>query len=624
MLRLLTQSIKLSSRSRFFSSKIKQPVDGLFTESGWPKTFDKILIANRGEIACRVIRTAKRLGVKTVAVYSDADAKAQHIQMADEAYRLGPAPAAESYLRGEKILEVAKLSGAEAIHPGYGFLSENAQFAEQCESKQVTFIGPPASAISAMGSKSASKRIMSNAGVPVVPGFHDDHIQEVSALKEQADKIGYPIMIKAVLGGGGKGMRIVRNRDEFEDMLDSAKREAKASFKDERVLLEKYITRPRHIEFQVFADKYNNAVYFNERDCSVQRRHQKVLEEAPAPGMTPELRQLMGKYAVDAAKAVGYVGAGTVEFIFDADTGEFYFMEMNTRLQVEHPVTEMITRQDLVQLQLHVAAGHKLPMTQQDVGIVGHAIEARIYAEDPENNFFPCSGHLHHLAFPPATNDVRTDSGVRPKDDVSIFYDPMIAKLIVWAEDRATSLRGLDKALTQFQVVGPVTNIPFLRKCVQHPEFAAGAVDTSFIKKNLSELLVPSKVAPLHTIATILFAQHINEQSPTYPGPFRLGRPINQVEITQRGVEKPTPVIAQFSVNFDDSADVTIGETTYVVKGARTESGQIRGFVNNQPFALTCVARGDELFVFTDYEHYQFDFALHTPHPAPWANNNLK
>ena len=407
--------------------------------------FNKILIANRGEIACRVIKTARRLGIKTVAVYSDADAGARHVRLADEAVHIGPAAARESYLVIERIIAAARQTGAQAIHPGYGFLSENEDFCEACEAAGIVFIGPPVSAIRAMGSKSEAKKLMEKARVPLTPGYHGDH-QEPGFLNVQADAIGYPVLIKAAAGGGGKGMRLVEKSADFLDALASCKREAAASFGSDHVLVEKYLTRPRHIEIQVFGDTHGNYVYLFERDCSVQRRHQKVLEEAPAPGMTPERRAAMGQAAVDAARAVGYVGAGTVEFIANQD-GSFYFMEMNTRLQVEHPVTEMITGLDLVEWQLRVASGEPLPMAQEQLAINGHALEARIYAEDPAKGFLPSTGRLVHLAPPDENMHVRVDTGVEEGDEISPFYDPMIAKLIVWDVNRDRALARMLQAL---------------------------------------------------------------------------------------------------------------------------------------------------------------------------------
>ncbi|KAJ2553330.1 Methylcrotonoyl-CoA carboxylase subunit alpha, mitochondrial, partial [Coemansia sp. RSA 1836] len=401
---------------------------------------------NRGEIACRIIHTARKLGIKTVAVFSEADRDAMHVRLADEAYLIGPAAAADSYLRADTILDVARRAGAQAIHPGYGFLSENAGFSEQLAAEGVTFIGPPGAAMRAMGSKSESKRIMQAAGVPVVPGYHGDN-QDAAFLQERAQEIGYPVLIKAVMGGGGKGMRIVHSPDEFAMMLASSRREAAKAFGDDKVLVEKYLATPRHVEVQVFADTLGNAVHLFERDCSVQRRHQKIIEEAPAPDLLPEVRRQLGEKAVAAAKAVQYVGAGTVEFIMDQATQQFYFMEMNTRLQVEHPVTEMVTGTDLVQWQLEVAAGNRLPQLQGDIACTGHAFEARIYAENPDAGFLPDTGRLVHVATPQPSADVRVETGVQAGDAISVHYDPMIAKLVVRGRDRAAALRVLRAAL---------------------------------------------------------------------------------------------------------------------------------------------------------------------------------
>uniref|UniRef100_A0A452QY67 Methylcrotonyl-CoA carboxylase subunit 1 n=1 Tax=Ursus americanus TaxID=9643 RepID=A0A452QY67_URSAM len=410
----------------------------------------KLLIANRGEIACRVIRTAKKMGIQSVAVYSEADRNSMHVDMADEAYSIGPAPSQQSYLSMEKIIQVAKISAAQAIHPGYGFLSENTEFAELCKQEGILFIGPPSSAIKDMGIKSTSKSIMAAAGVPVVEGYHGED-QSDQCLREQAGRIGYPVMIKAVRGGGGKGMRIVRSEEEFQEQLESARREAKKSFNDDAMLIEKFVDTPRHVEVQVFGDYHGNAVYLFERDCSVQRRHQKIIEEAPGPGIKPEIRKKLGEAAVRAAKAVNYVGAGTVEFIMDSKHN-FFFMEMNTRLQVEHPVTEMITGTDLVEWQLRIAAGEKIPLSQEEISLQGHAFEARIYAEDPDNNFMPGAGPLVHLSTPQADLCTRIETGVRQGDEVSVHYDPMIAKLVVWAADRQAALTKLRYSLRQYNV----------------------------------------------------------------------------------------------------------------------------------------------------------------------------
>ncbi len=448
--------------------------------------FDTLLIANRGEIACRVIRTARRMGLRSVAVYSEADAEALHVALADEARLIGPAPAAESYLSIPAILEAARTSGAQAVHPGYGFLAENAEFAEACGAAGLVFVGPPPGAIRAMGSKSEAKSLMERAGVPLIPGYHGSS-QDLAVLERAARVVGSPVLIKASAGGGGKGMRVVEQAKDFDPAVAAARREAAAAFGDDRVLLEKYLSRSRHIELQVFADGHGNALHLFERDCSIQRRHQKVLEEAPAPGLTPERRAEMGAAAVAAARAIGYVGAGTVEFLLEREA--FYFMEMNTRLQVEHPVTEMITGHDLVEWQLRVAAGEPLPCGQGEIELRGHAIEARIYAEDPARGFLPATGRLAHLRFPETGPDVRIDSGVRAGDTVTPHYDPMIAKLIVRGEDRQVALRRLRAALAGVQALGVTTNIAFLAAVAAHPAYAAGDVDTGFIARHAAELL---------------------------------------------------------------------------------------------------------------------------------------
>ena len=455
--------------------------------------FDKILIANRGEIACRVIRTARKLGIRTVAVYSDADRKALHVSMADEAVHIGGAASRESYLVAERVIEAAKKTGAQAIHPGYGFLSENAGFAKACQANNIVFIGPPVGAIEAMGSKSAAKQIMEKAGVPLVPGYHGDD-QSAALLKQEADAMGYPILLKATAGGGGKGMRQVWSSDEFDEALAAAKREAQSSFGDERMLVEKYLTQPRHVEIQVFCDQHGNGVFLFERDCSVQRRHQKVIEEAPAPGMNDTVRAAMGDAALRAAAAIQYEGAGTVEFLLDKDDS-FYFMEMNTRLQVEHPVTEMITGQDLVEWQLRVASGQPLPLTQEQLKIRGHALEARVYAEDPGNDFLPVTGTLSYLRAPEENDHVRVDTGVQQGDEVSAFYDPMIAKLVVWDEDRDRALSRLGQALRDYHISGMTTNIEFLYNLTASTPFREADLDTGFIDKH-RELIFPEAGQP--------------------------------------------------------------------------------------------------------------------------------
>ena len=467
--------------------------------------FAKILIANRGEIACRVIRTARRLGIRTVAVYSDADATARHVREADEAVRIGPPPARESYLLGDAILEAAKQTGAQAIHPGYGFLSENEDFAEACAAAGIVFIGPPASAIRAMGSKSAAKKLMEKAGVPLTPGYHGDD-QDPALLAKEAARIGYPVLIKATAGGGGKGMRRVDAAAEFAAALASCQREAKNAFGDDRVLVEQYVLQPRHIEIQVFADSLGACVYLFERDCSVQRRHQKVLEEAPAPGMTAERRAAMGQAAVEAAKAVGYVGAGTVEFIAHPD-GRFYFMEMNTRLQVEHPVTEMITGLDLVEWQLRVAADEPLPLQQSELSIGGHALEARVYAEDPDRGFLPSTGKLVHLVAPKEGEGVRVDTGVEQGDSITPFYDPMIAKLIVHGADRPEALAKMKAALAAYRIVGVANNVEFLGRLIATPSFANAALDTALIEREQARLAPPAGDPPGDAFLAAAFAE---------------------------------------------------------------------------------------------------------------------
>jgi len=494
--------------------------------------FSTLLIANRGEIACRIMRTAKRMGVKTVAVYSDADAHAAHVAMADTAVRLGPAPARESYLRGELILAAAKKTGAEAIHPGYGFLSENAEFAQACTAAGVIFVGPPPDAIRAMGLKDRAKALMAKAGVAVVPGYLGED-QSPKRLAEEAQKIGYPVLIKAVAGGGGKGMRKVEKAADFAAALDSAKREAKSSFGDDNVLIEKYVARPRHIEVQVFADNHDNAVHLFERDCSLQRRHQKVIEEAPAPGMPDKMRAAMGAAAVKAALAVGYSGAGTVEFIADASDGlkadRFWFMEMNTRLQVEHPVTEAITGFDLVEWQLRVADGEKLPAAQKDIRMHGHALEARLYAEDPSAGFLPSIGTLERLRLP---SDVRVDSGVREGDEVTPHYDPMIAKVIAHDATRNGAAAKLAAALTQIQVAGVKTNNAFLIRALEAPDFLSGDIDTGFVERHMESLLPPREPDDRVLTAAAQFVAHEHARSSDpwdARDGFRLGAPSRQV-----------------------------------------------------------------------------------------------
>ncbi|PRX10810.1 UNVERIFIED_ORG: 3-methylcrotonyl-CoA carboxylase alpha subunit [Martelella mediterranea] len=476
--------------------------------------FNKILIANRGEIACRVIRTAHHMGIATVAVYSDADRHSLHVEMAGEAVHIGPSPVGESYLVGERIIAAALETGAEAIHPGYGFLSENPDFVEAVEDAGLTFIGPSAAAIRAMGLKDAAKDLMEKAGVPVVPGYQGSR-QEPGFLAEEAARIGYPVLIKARAGGGGKGMRKVERREDFAEALKSASREAAAAFGDPHVLIEKYVTAPRHIEVQVFGDSHGNVVHLFERDCSLQRRHQKVIEEAPAPGMSEAVRAAMTQAAVRAAEAIGYSGAGTIEFIADGSgplrPDGFWFMEMNTRLQVEHPVTEMITGIDLVEWQLRVAAGAPLPLSQSGIAMNGHAFEARLYAEDPARDFLPVTGRLEHLAFP---SEGRFDTGVRTGDTITPFYDPMIAKVITHGPDRASALARLADALDGTHVAGTATNAAFLSSLARQTDFVAGAFDTGLIERELASLTAAADLPEVHVALAAILALGIDPAAP--------------------------------------------------------------------------------------------------------------
>ena len=478
------------------------------------RPFSKILIANRGEIACRVIRTARQMGIATVAVYSDADARAMHVALADEAVHIGPPSAAESYLLGERIIAAALATGAEAIHPGYGFLSENPDFVDAVQTAGLRFIGPSASAIRAMGLKDAAKNLMQKAGVPVVPGYQGEN-QEVAFLAAEAERIGYPVLIKARAGGGGKGMRKVDAPADFAEALASAQREGQAAFGDPHVLIEKYITAPRHIEVQVFGDDHGQVVHLFERDCSLQRRHQKVIEEAPAPGMTEEVRRAMTGAAVTAAKAIDYSGAGTIEFIADGSgplrADGFWFMEMNTRLQVEHPVTEAITGVDLVEWQLRVAGGEALPLSQADLSITGHAFEARLYAEDPAKGFLPATGRLQHVSF---SQSARNDTGVRSGDAISPFYDPMIAKIITRGADRGTARTGLIDALRETHVVGTATNVEFLAALAGHDGFAAGDFDTGLIERELQALTGTAPLGQAHLAFAALSALGLDPLQP--------------------------------------------------------------------------------------------------------------
>ncbi len=553
--------------------------------------FSKILVANRGEIACRIIRTAKHMGVRVAAVYSDQDASAMHANNADESYRLGPAPAMESYLRGDIILDVANKCGAQAIHPGYGFLSENADFADACLAKGITFIGPPSTAIEAMGSKSTSKEIMHKAGVPVCPGYHGED-QSLKTLKVEAKMIGYPLLIKAVMGGGGKGMRVLESENDFEDALAACQREASSSFGDDRVILEKLIQAPRHVEVQIFADSYGNCLHLHERDCSLQRRHQKVLEEAPAPLLSCNQRKKLGDLAVTAAQAVGYVGAGTVEFLVDSTTEDAYFCEMNTRLQVEHPVTELITGIDLVEWQLRVAAGEHLPVTQDEVTATGHAIEARIYAENPSNNFLPAAGKLDRLRLPSGLG-VRVDSGVKEGDEVSVFYDPMIAKVIASGADRHQAIKRLSGALRNFVVAGVPTNIDLCLACLSHPAFIEGGITTAFLSDHgdgiikasstgLEEVQLGSVSKALANVAFVLSRRETSmgmvggAWSPTVMGSWRAG---GYCQASVNG---------QLVVSYSDRIETPRGMISFSVDGMRIDASMhpTDPLIDNHPNGL--------------------------------------
>ena len=569
--------------------------------------FKKILIANRGEIACRVAATARRMAIKTVAVYSDADASAKHVSFCDEAIHIGGSAPKDSYLRWEKIIEAAKATGAEAIHPGYGFLSENEEFAKACASAGLVFIGPPASAIKAMGLKAESKQLMEKAGVPLVPGYHGAD-QNPAMLQREADRIGYPVLIKASAGGGGKGMRMVEKSEDFASALASCQREAINSFGNDTVLVEKYALRPRHIEIQVFGDTHGNYVYLFERDCSVQRRHQKVLEEAPAPGMTPEMRAQMGEAAVAAARAVNYVGAGTVEFIVEqrADGSmNFFFMEMNTRLQVEHPVTEAITGLDLVEWQLRVASGEPLPLAQDQLKINGHAIEARICAENPDNNFLPTTGTLHVYDKPVCTaferGTVRIDDGVRQGDTISPFYDSMVAKLIVHGQTREEALARMDEALAQTRIVGLNTNVQFLRYVVRSPSFAEANLDTALIPREEAVLFKQEPVGLSLAAASAIAQTLLAEQASEGHDPFSRRDGWQTHGVTQRPFEfdfKGEPAKATLTYGHDGALQLAVGDVSGPLVFAKSAQGIDIQFAD-QRLTATVYSQGEVDHVFT-------------------------
>jgi len=582
--------------------------------------FRKILVANRGEIACRVIRTARRMGIATVAVYSDADRDALHVAMADEAVHIGTAPPRESYLRADRIIEACLRTGAEAVHPGYGFLSENAVFSAECKNHEIVFIGPPAGAIEAMGSKSAAKAIMGAAGVPLVPGYHEAD-QSDDRLRRAATDIGYPVLLKAVAGGGGKGMRLVEAEAEFDDALAAARREAASAFGNDDMLVEKYLQRPRHVELQVFCDRQGGAVYLFERDCSVQRRHQKIIEEAPAPGMTPALRARMGEAAVQAALAIDYEGAGTVEFLLDAD-GSFYFMEMNTRLQVEHPVTEMITGQDLVEWQLRIAAGETLPLAQDQLQINGHAFEARIYAEDPDNDFLPATGRLTYLQPPRESRHVRVDSGVLQGDEVSVYYDPMIAKLVVWDESRERALVRLASALADYRVSGLRTNLSFLYNLATCPPFARAELDTGFIARHRDLLFHDSaedrvQDLPLASLYLLLRMEQATraragDADPGSPwntsNAWRLNHPaVHTGAIVLNGVAHDVPVV-EIGSGERRRFRITVGEKSVMAAG-RLEGNELFADIDGYRQRVTVVPHDGRFTLFSQRGAMQFALA---------------
>ncbi|WP_118181649.1 acetyl/propionyl/methylcrotonyl-CoA carboxylase subunit alpha [Paraburkholderia phosphatilytica] len=596
--------------------------------------FNKILIANRGEIACRVAATCRRLGIASVAVYSDADANAKHVAACDEAVHIGGATAAESYLRIERIIDAARATGAQAVHPGYGFLSENEDFAEACEKAGIVFIGPPVEAIAAMGSKAAAKALMHSAAVPLVPGYHGDD-QDAALLQREADGIGYPVLLKASAGGGGKGMRVVERSADFAAALASCKREAASSFGNDRVLIEKYLTRPRHVEVQVFADKLGGAVWLFDRDCSVQRRHQKVLEEAPAPGLSDETRRAMGEAAVAAARAVNYVGAGTVEFIMSPG-GEFYFMEMNTRLQVEHPVTEMVTGQDLVEWQLRVASGEPLPLQQHEIAVTGHAIEARIYAENPARGFLPSTGTLRHLRVPDAVEfrvgtlsgeraPVRVDSGVREGDTITPFYDPMIAKLIVHGADRDEALLRLTRALRGFEIVGPHTNVEFLQRIATSVPFSTADLDTGLIERNHATLFAP-RDKPVHAALALACAALLagsmsgmsdaQQASPwTALSHWRLNGSFRQT-IDWRDVDTDAALSAQFVAN-GDGATLETGDERYPFTWWRCDGEHEFGMTfGTSRITGRVFVDGDTFHVFSRGDAFAFEWQNLLAHAA--------
>jgi 3-methylcrotonyl-CoA carboxylase alpha subunit len=577
--------------------------------------FAKILIANRGEIACRVMRTARRMGIASIAVYTDADQAALHVRLAAEAMRI------ENYLDIPGIVAAARAAGAQAIHPGYGFLSENETFAAACGGASLVFIGPPPEAIAAMGDKAAAKRLMEKAGVPLVPGYHGED-QDPAALEKYAARLGFPLLVKPSAGGGGKGMRVVRAKTDFSEALAGAKREAKSAFGDERVLIERYLERPRHIEVQVFGDQKGNVVHLFERDCSVQRRHQKVLEEAPAPGMTEKRRREMGEAAIAAAKAIGYSNAGTVEFIAEQE-GRFYFMEMNTRLQVEHPVTEMVTGLDLVELQIRVAAGEPFPFAQKELKLEGHAIEARVYAEDPERDFLPAPGKVVHVAFPPESGDVRVDAGVAAGDRIPALYDPMIAKVIVRGADRDQALARLRAALAEVEIAGLKTNVAFLRRVAACAAFSRAELDTGLIERHRAELFPEPTAASTELLAAAAYAELADEESTARKRAARSGDPYSpwhrmdgwrlnedsHHDFVFLDGEREHPVRVHFA---ERGLQLAVNGTTHAFAGETLAGGALAIRLDGRKFGARAVREGEQWHVFVggDYRKLALKRAL--------------
>ena len=583
--------------------------------------FDRVLIANRGEIACRVVRTCRRLGVRSIAVYSEADANALHVREADEAWPIGSSRPQESYLRPAAVIEAALASGAQAIHPGYGFLSENADFAEDVVAAGMTFIGPSAASMRKMGSKAGAKDLMQAAGVPVVPGYTGVE-QAAEVLFKAAESVGYPLMIKAAHGGGGKGMRIVRTPDEFLAHLESCQREARNAFGRDRVLLERYIEQPRHIEIQIFGDTHGNIIHLGERECSAQRRYQKVLEESPSPFLTAELRARMGAAAVAAGHAIDYVNAGTVEFIVAPDGG-FYFMEINTRLQVEHPVTEMVTGLELVEWQLRIAAGEPLPLAQAQITQHGHAIEVRLYAEDPDRGFLPASGRIDHLLLPPTSPSVRIDAGVTSGDTVSIFYDPMIAKLIVHAPDRRGALARMAETLAASEVVGPRTNLVFLERLIRHPAIVEGRIDTSYLDQHLDEFIGDEDVdesagntgARMRVLAAAAAATLLTESTPAPTGDDA-GSPWAIADGWRVGHDDPRRLSLSWRAQRFDlslaiearSIRVTAGDASAVIEGARIDAGWLSARVDGSALRWRVHAFDDAIVLHDGTRRHRVQF----------------